>query len=177
THKTISENFFCETEYRIRLLAKTGRLSEASEAAEAMRIETERTDRAEMIRYWWAAGCVEAARGNFDSAAALFRKASGRSADRFWAQYTLARAYLDSGKLGEAVEVLEKSIKAYTSSRAFYSIWAVKAHYLLGTAYERSGWTGEAIEQYEKFLEIWKDADPGVPEVEDARLRLRRLTS
>ena len=30
-------------------------------------------------------------------------------------------------------------------------------------------------EQYEEFLEIWKDADPGIPEVEDAEERLKRL--
>jgi len=90
---------------------------------------------------------------------------------------TLAQANLDSGDLGEAVAVLEKSVTAYTPSKAYYSIWSVKSHYLLGIAYERSGWNGKAIEQYEEFLEIWKDADPGIPEVEDARIRLERLTS
>jgi len=30
----------------------------------------------------------------------------------------------------------------------------------------------KAIEHYEKFLELWKDADPGIPEVEDAKRRV-----
>jgi hypothetical protein len=33
----------------------------------------------------------------------------------------------------------------------------------------------KAIENYKKFLTFWKDADPGIPEVEDARKRVAGL--
>ena len=41
----------------------------------------------------------------------------------------------------------------------------------------KEGWEGKAIEHFEKFLDLWKDADPGIAEVEDARKRLARLKS
>jgi hypothetical protein len=35
--------------------------------------------------------------------------------------------------------------------------------------------TSKAIERYEKFLSLWKNADPGIVEVEDARKKLAGL--
>jgi len=40
----------------------------------------------------------------------------------------------------------------------------------LGNYY--TGWKGKAIDHYEKFPGLWKDADPGIPEVENAKKRL-----
>jgi hypothetical protein len=33
----------------------------------------------------------------------------------------------------------------------------------------------KAIEHYEKFLDLWKDADPGIAEVEDGKERVTEL--
>jgi len=48
---------------------------------------------------------------------------------------------------------------------------------MLGKIHEQMGDTAKAIEHYEKFLTLWKDADPGFPEVEEARKRLAGLKS
>jgi DNA-binding SARP family transcriptional activator len=45
----------------------------------------------------------------------------------------------------------------------------------LGKIYEQKGYKAKAIEHYEKFLHLWKDADPGIAEVDDARERVAGL--
>jgi len=42
---------------------------------------------------------------------------------------------------------------------------------MLGKIYEEQGGTAKAIEHYEKFLALWKEADPGTVEVDDAQKR------
>ena len=46
----------------------------------------------------------------------------------------------------------------------------------MGKIYEKKGRKGKAIKSYRKFLDLWKDADPFISEVEDAKLRLIALT-
>ncbi len=48
---------------------------------------------------------------------------------------------------------------------------------MLGKVYEQQGNKAKAIEHYKKFLNLWKDADPGIAEVEDAKKRLAGLKS
>ena len=50
-----------------------------------------------------------------------------------------------------------------------------QSFYMLGKIYEQQGDTAKAIEHYEKFLDLWKDTDPGIAEVEDAKVRLAGL--
>jgi cytochrome c-type biogenesis protein CcmH/NrfG len=52
-----------------------------------------------------------------------------------------------------------------------------KPFYMLGKIYEQQGNTTKAIEHYEKFLDLWKDSNPGIAEIEDARSRLAGLRS
>ncbi|MCK4606972.1 MAG: hypothetical protein KAU35_06725 [candidate division Zixibacteria bacterium] len=127
------------------------------------------------------AGCVERAKRNYDVAIRHFARAVEELLDRdtpygFGTRFLLARSHQDNGQLGEAVDELEQLLSSYSEGR-IWCIESVKLHYFLGMAYEQSGWNNKAIEQYETFLDIWKDADPGIESVEDAKERLARLKS
>jgi serine/threonine protein kinase/Tfp pilus assembly protein PilF len=158
------------------ILVESGKITEAEEVARALKKDIEEKNPTLMYAYWLASGAIEWAKGNTETAITYVEKACKEAPSPFfYIQFHLARVYLESGRLGEAVTEFEKVLSRYDSWRALSTIWAVKAHYLLGLAYEKSGWSKKAIQQYEQFLDIWKDADPGIPEVEDAKQRLKVL--
>ena len=160
--------------YYASLLAESGQTARAREVARAMKQDTQREGQAQMQEYSYALGCVELAEGNTEEGLINLEKAAAGIQD-VWVRYTLAKAYLESDRLAEAVAGFEKVISTILEETPVNGVQIVKAHYLLGIAYEESSWDTKAIEQYEEFLEIWKDAEPGMPEVEDARLRLAKL--
>ena len=88
---------------------------------------------------------------------------------------SLAQSYLGAGRLDEAIAVFEKITNRCEQNRAFWPASEVSTYYYLGQAYEAAGRYDEAIKQYETFLDIWRNADEGLPSVEDARARLARL--
>jgi tetratricopeptide (TPR) repeat protein len=75
----------------------------------------------------------------------------------------------------EAAQREYENILTLTTGRLSNGDLYVKSYYQLGKICEQKGDTAKAIENYEKFLDLWKDADPGIAEVEDARKRLAGL--
>jgi tetratricopeptide (TPR) repeat protein len=158
------------------LLAESGEITKAEEVALTLKKSIQEKNPALMYSCWLASGLIERAKGNAQSAVTHLEKAAKEApSPLFQVRFFLARAYLESGRLGEAVTEFEKVLLRYDGIKARWAILAVKAHYLLGLAYERSGWDKRAIEKYEEFLEIWEDADPGIWEVEDAKVRLEKF--
>jgi tetratricopeptide (TPR) repeat protein len=124
-------------------------------------------------------GMIELERENYPRAIDYFKKAirllpytrDGRREFRPLFINSLAEAYYRAGDLAKALEEYKRII-----SLTFPRIWDgdiyAKSFYMMGIIYESTDKKDEATEAYGRFLELWKDADRGIPEVNDARKRL-----
>jgi tetratricopeptide (TPR) repeat protein len=136
------------------------------------------------------------AQGSLDAALPISQKAcqpgSPFQDDSMYYMDLLARVYAKRGEVSKAISEYERLLKQDgsadvtiteylrpfrqdVSTHVAYLIHPLY-HYRLGLLYERAGEVAKAKAQYLKFLDLWKDADPGLPEVEDARSRLAALS-
>jgi len=88
----------------------------------------------------------------------------------------LARAYLQNGEIDKAFAEYERLVVFDPQREERYLIHP-KYYYRLAELYEQKGLKSKAIEHYERFLSLWKDADPDITEVIEAKKRLSELQS
>jgi tetratricopeptide (TPR) repeat protein len=161
-------------QYYVKLLAKSHDFEKAEKIAQALKKDIEEKDPTLMYNYWYASGYIEFSKGNLETARTFFERAA-QASTHYYLRFRLAKTCLTLNRLSDAVAEFEKVLSRYDLIRARIPVAAVQAHYFLGLAYERSGWTDKAVDQYETFLDIWKDADESIEEVEEARERLKAL--
>jgi len=156
------------------ILAAANRFQEIEQLVEQLEQDVKGKDKELMPYYWFTSGMIESARGNHQAAISNLEKFV-KKIPGFLSYLFLARTYFKANKLGDTVSGFEKAISIYDKSRSPFPLQSVKVYYQLGLAYEKSGWNKKAIQMYETFLDIWKNADPDISELADAKNRLAKL--
>lgn len=149
-----------------------GDFQAAAKIVEGLRLQAEigRGRRGFLRAHYWMLGYLALKRGQPVEALANFQEALRQKAlvwDIDSLEDCLANAYLELACFDAAISEYERILK--------FNPRHPLAHYHLGQAYERKGDTARARAAYEQFLQIWQDADADIPEVIEAKQRLRTI--
>jgi eukaryotic-like serine/threonine-protein kinase len=123
-----------------------------------------------------AQAALELAQGDSDKAITLLeptRRYEFGCNSRFLPLYIRGLAYLEGRKGKEATEEFQKII-AHRVIAPLAPEWAL-AHFQLGRAYLISGNIAGAKTAYQDFLTLWKDADPDIPILKEAKAEYAKL--
>jgi tetratricopeptide (TPR) repeat protein len=155
-------------------------LGQAQETADELRDFIEKgLNRPAMDLFDTLQGRIELGKKDYGRAIEYFKKAlslqTAQAAGSMDAVYLepLGAAYLLTEDLVNARKTFE-AIVSLTSGRMNFGDIYARSFYRLGLIAEKQGDRVAAQRNYEKFLVLWKDADPGLPELEDARKRLAK---
>ena len=86
----------------------------------------------------------------------------------------LARAYKATGETDKAIAEYKRLMTIDRTNQVRQMIPPIY-HFRLAGLYEDKGLRDKARGEYQEFLDLWKDADPGRPEVEEAKKRFAGL--
>jgi len=164
---------------------ESGSLEEAQETADELKDMIDKGLNKKAVKlYHHLKGMIEFKRDNISEAILNIEKAISLlphqyATDVLGSKHALfldglASIQYKAGNSDKAQETYERII-SLTTGRYYYGDIYARSFYMLGRIYEGKGWEGKAIDHYQKFLDLWKDADSGIPEVEDARKRLAAI--
>ena len=159
-----------------------GRIEEAKTYGQQLRQYIESTGCVKHMRYYHhLMGRIALAEGRSGQAVEYFEQAIALLPYQFYTGDTqaffydgLAAAYYQSGDLSKAGETYGR-IMALTTGRLQWGDIYARSRYWLGKIRQRTGKNVEAATDYESFLNLWKNADSGLPEVIDAQKQLAAL--
>ncbi len=158
-------------------------VEKAQEESEKLLSILKKNNNPKLIRhYHHLLGMIERRKGNLPQALEHLKKAESllpfqnpfHDVEHPFFLEPLAEVYGEMEDWENARLVYER-ITRLTKERINMGVLYVRAFYNLGKIFEEQGDKKKAAAHYEKFLELWKNADPGISEVEDARKRLARL--
>jgi serine/threonine protein kinase/Tfp pilus assembly protein PilF len=173
--------------YKGRAYVALHSFEDAQSAADGIKELVENGANKKEIRYYHhLLGLIELEKKNYSRAIGYFKEALSSlpyelglgpfASDQAVFVEHLALTYYHSGEREKAREEYEKILTLTMGKLYFGDIYA-RSLYWMGRIYEEEGLKDKAVKHYEKFLDLWKDADQGMAEVEDARKRLAGLKS
>ncbi len=158
--------------YKVKLLAKMGEFSKATQCADEIKKALEESGR-ELHRYWHAVGQIHFEKRQYKEAMTDFSKVAHGLG--FNSRNMLAISSLEYGEYESAIAYYDDLITDYAYWTITGNIARVKMHYFLGRAYEESRWHSKAIKEYQYFVDLWENGDSDLETLSDARKRLQLL--
>ncbi len=168
--------------FRGAILAAMKKFDEAALTEEKLKESCEKAEAPDLVRYLnLLQGEIAAEKGDVKGAVVSLRNAVSHLPGENYktdlhALYfnALGSALLRQGDLDGARAAFEKIGDLTTGRVKFGDLYALSC-YQLGRLHQARNERGPAAEAFSRFLEIWAQADAGLPEVADARDRLKAL--
>ncbi|HVP89998.1 MAG TPA: protein kinase [Terriglobales bacterium] len=169
-------------QFRGVVLARMKRFDEAMLVAAKLRETIERTEVPNALRHFHLLqGEIARERGDLAGALASFRTAVSmlpHESSKFDVHVlfidALASALAQGGDL-EGARAAYEQIAGMTMGRSRWGDLYALSYYQLGRIHQSRNERDKAAGSYHRFLELWSGADPGLPEVADARKQLSAL--
>ena len=149
-------------------------------ASELKALCEEAANRKEIRLYLHLLGVLDTERKNFAEAIEHLQQALSLAPTPFAASWdldgiaALGNAYLRSGDKAKALEQYQKIVSSPLAKLGNAYVY-VTGFYELGRICQDMALADKARENYRKFLDLWKDADPDISDLRDARIRLAGL--
>jgi serine/threonine protein kinase/Flp pilus assembly protein TadD len=157
-------------------LALAGDTDSATKMADRLASQTPRGGYANKVRLPEIRAAIELKRGNPTQAVELLAPVAPFEAgwfDRYTPAYLRGQAYLVAHRSHEAAAEFQKILDH--RGVVLNIVIGALAHLQIGRAYAMQGDTAKAKAAYQDFLTLWKDADPDIPILKQAKAEYAKL--